>query len=222
MEKEEIFKSSSTAKGKAAEAKPSKKGGFGFLPTFLRDKEVYLIVGMIVVLLGAVGGITFLLWTLVKPLFVWVFAFLLIFLTRRTDLWYMGLEVHYFLAFALGYVFGPWFATLLIFGAFYLVFRARPDQLHGVFIQGLCLVLVALSGFYFGSHYGASIAVSRFVLIAMGTIIIAQILDGFLSITFCPAPPFKVFIVHTLDIVINYFLISLVGLKILHFLFSMI
>ena len=227
----DLFKSSHRAEQeKVAEAKFSptsisasakKPPVFKRILSLLKNKELYIIFGIVAILLIAVGGITFLLWGFMKPLFVWVFSLLLIFFTRRTDLWYMGIEVHFFLTFALAYVFGPWFALSIIYLAFYAVFKVRPDQFHGVMIQGVSLTVVAVVSHFVSSSYGAGIMTSKFVLIAIITIIAAQLLDGFLSITFCPAPPIKVFIMHTLDVVINYFFISFAGFKLLAFLFLM-
>jgi hypothetical protein len=54
------------------------------------------------------------------------------------------------------------------------------------------------------------------------SIVIVQIWDGILSKMFCPAPPMKIVIIHTLDLIINYYIARFVGYEIILYLMTLI
>lgn len=190
------------------------------MKNFFLNREPYMIVGMIgaVLLMTTLGF--FALWAFIKPLFVWVVAVLAIFFTRRTDLWYLGMEIHFPLAFLMTYAFGLWFSIPMILASFYLVFKARPDQGTGVIVQLISLSVMMLLANYFQGIYGASITLGQFSFAFLISIILVQILDAVLSVKLAPAPVFKVAVAHTLDVVVNYYVMMFIGYQALKFFFT--
>jgi len=194
---------------------PYKKG-----KTLLLHRESILMISAVIAALIIITVLFILMWSSLKPFFIWLVALIIIVFTRRTDLWYMGIEVHFLVAFMFSYVFGIWYTIPLIAISLGIVFKLRPDQGSGLVIQITTLTFIAALAriiFYF---YGVGITEAELVFAYMICIILAQIADTILSIFFCPAPKMKIAIIHTFGVLVNYYIIQFLGWSILIFLRS--
>jgi len=70
--------------------------------------------------------------------------------------------------------------------------------------------------------YGAGITSSQFIWGFLIIAVFVQIIDGTLSKLFCPSPPLKIVIIHTLDVLITYYTARFIGYKVITYLFTLV
>lgn len=186
----------------------------------LPQKETFLIIGTISLALLLTSLAFFWLWASFKIGFVWLIAFFLIFISRKTDSWKLGLECFMFLSFLFSYVYSLWFTLPMVYAALILVVKFRPDELNGVLAHSIALTGVALLGSYFGGLYGLHPSTHNFLFAALASISFGVVFDFFIALKIAPVHWFKNFMNHLLDMMMNYFYITTFGLSLLYFLAS--
>jgi len=185
-------------------------------------RETWIMICGVVIALVIITIIFMLLWNRFTVMFYWVIGALLIFFTRKTDLWYMGIEIHFPIAFFMSYVFGPLFAFSMIITSYAAVWKVRPDQGHGIMIQFTSLSIMIGLSLLLKYFYGSGITSSQFVWGFLIIVVLVQLVDGILSKLFCPSPPLKIVIIHSLDIIISYYVARFIGYKIITYLFTLV
>jgi len=191
---------------------------FGFRKTgknIILQKETWIFIGGLMIALFIITLIFLVLWGKFTIIFYWVIGLLAIFFTRKTDAWKMGMEIHFPLMFYTTYAFGPLFAFSMFLIPFAVVWKLRPDEGHGVMIQMVTLSTMIGLSCLMHYVYGAHITSSQFLFAFVTAIVVVQVIDGILSKMFCPSAPMKIFIIHSLDILINIYLANLIGYKII-------
>ncbi|MFH1450877.1 MAG: hypothetical protein ABIF92_02760 [archaeon] len=184
--------------------------------------ETVLIVSIIIAALVLTTTLFLVLWSFFKLGFVWIVAFLLFFLVRKTNVWKFGLEIHFFLVFLTTYVFGIWFSIPLVILTLAAVLKIRPDELEGCIINFAGLLLEILLVSRIAIHFGPGISETAFLWSAMIVIIIGVILDFFMTLRMYPFLWMKLSVTHVLDIFVQYTFISAVGFSIFHFLLTVV
>jgi hypothetical protein len=180
-------------------------------------RETFMIIGTVLGILLAATFIFFFLWSHFRIGFVWLVSFILIFAMRRSDSWKMGLEGFYLLTFLYSYIFGLWFALPIVYMAFALVVKFRPDELNGVITHSIAITFVAIAArFFLGSH-GLALGSAEFTFIALASIFPGIAADFFLAWKMAPVPLFKNFINHAMDFTVNYFVITSIGFTLFKF-----
>jgi hypothetical protein len=187
----------------------------------LLQKETWMVIGAVAIALVIVSFVFAFLWNKFILMFYWVIGALAIFLTRRKDFWYMGIEIHFPLAFYMTYAFGWMFAFSMVIIAYLCVWKVRPDQGHGIMIQMTSLNVMMLLSLVMKHFYGTSLGAGKFLFIFLICFISVQLLDGILSKMFCPSPPLKILIIHSLDVIINFYVAKFIGYKFLMYLFTL-
>ncbi|MFH1450595.1 MAG: hypothetical protein ABIF92_01295 [archaeon] len=185
------------------------------------QRETWILVGGALIALFVFTVIFSILWGKFTLMFYWLIGALAIFLTRKTDLWKMGIEIHFPLVFMTGYAFGPLFAFSMFIIAYAGVWKMRPDEGSGVMIQTVTLSLMLGFSQITKFVYGAGINAWQFFIAFAVSLLIAQLIDGVLSKMFCPSAPMKIVILHSLDLIINIYVIRLIGFQILRYFLAM-
>lgn len=199
-------------------SKPAERTAKG---NIILQRETWILIGGVLAALFILTVIFAVLWGKFTVMFYWVIGALAIFLTRKTDLWYMGIEVHFPLAFYTSYAFGPLFAFSMVLIAYAGVWKVRPDQGHGLMIQTATLSTMIGLSLLMKYIYGAGMSAGQFMLAFVICIVVIQLTDGILSKMFCPSPPMKIFIIHSMDLLINIYLAKLIGYPLLKYLLAL-
>ncbi len=199
---------------KPARAKTGRKN------ILLQRETMIFVAGIIIALLVLTFVFSFL-WGKFTVWFYWVLFICVIFFTRRTDAWKMGIEVHFALTFYSAFAFGPLFAITMVLIPYALVWKVRPDEGNGVMIQMVTLSLMIGLARLFHFIYGAGITGSEFMIAFIVSIVIVQLTDGVLSKMFCPSHIVKILVIHTLDILLNSYAATLIGYKAITYFISL-
>jgi len=186
------------------------------------QKELWIFIGGLLIALSIITLIFLVLWGKFTIMFYWVIGLLAIFFTRKTDAWKMGMEIHFPLMFYTTYAFGPLFAFSMFLIPYGCVWKARPDEGTGVMIQAVSLSIMICLALIFKYIYGALISSSQFLFAFIIAIVIIQVIDGILSKMFSPSAPMKIFIIHSLDILINIYIAKLIGYQVLKYFLALI
>lgn len=181
------------------------------------QRETLLIVGAFLVLFIGTVFIFTALWSNFRIGFVWIVAFLLVFASRWSESWKIGMEAFYLLTFLFSYIFGLWFALPLVYLAFALVVKAKPHELNGVMAHTVAITLVAVFARFFFNSYGLSLTSAEFIFIALASIVPGIAFDFFLAWKIAPVPLFKNLLNHAMDFTVNYFVITTIGITIYRF-----
>jgi len=187
----------------------------------LLHRETLLLFLIITGSVLFVSTVFFFLWGYFKIGFVALSAFLLIFITRKTDAWKIGVECFYFLTFVLSYAFSPWFALLITISAFVLVIKVRPDELNGSLTQIPAVLGVALTARYYALTYGAAITSSQFFFIGLLSFVIWDFLRFIIANKITPQHWVKLFISFLTGFCVNYLYFKTFGYAILKLLLTL-
>ncbi|MFO7872162.1 MAG: hypothetical protein R6U26_00795 [Candidatus Undinarchaeales archaeon] len=180
-----------------------------------------LVAGFAVLLLATFVGI-FYVAQFFKILAIWFLSLGFFILMRLPDSWKMGLEVFYLFTFIYAYLFDLFFVLPLLYTALLIVVKIRPDEGSGAFVHSIVLTGTALTARFFFSLYGLGISQSEFVFAALFTLVVWFIGDTIIALKTAPVPLPKLVINHTLEFIINYFIITLFGYKILNFFMNLL
>ncbi|MDP7282271.1 MAG: hypothetical protein QF475_01350 [Candidatus Undinarchaeales archaeon] len=197
--------------------KPAKKSG----KNIILQKETWIFVSGIIIAIFVLSVLFMVLWGKYTILFYWLIVAMAIFFTRKTDLWKMGIEIHFPLMFYVSYTLGPLFAFSLFIIGFGGVWKVRPDEGTGIMIQSVTMCLMIGVAQIMKFVYGPAITASQFFLAFVIAIVFVQVTDGILSKMFCPSAPMKIFILHSLDVIINIYVAKLIGYQILRYLMTL-
>ncbi len=185
---------------------------------YIKSKNnLFLLVaaGVVLLLVTLVGF--FYISKYFQILTVWILSLGFFVLMRLPDSWKIGLEVFYLFTFIYAYVFNLFFVLPLLYVALLIVVKIRPDEGSGAFVHSIVLTGTALTARFFFSLYGLNITQPEFVFAALFTIVVWLIGDTLVAFKTAPVPLPKLAINHTLEFIINYFIITLFGYKILNF-----
>jgi len=188
--------------------------------TLLSQRETVLIIFSVLVCLIISSILFSLLWRFFRIGLVWLLAFLIIVYTRKTDSWKMGLECFYFLTFMLTYALGPLFAASVIFPAFYIVIKIRPDELQGSLTQYFSLSGVMLTTRYFAGLFGPSISPATFLILGTGMFAFWDFMRFLIANKITGQHWVKLFVSYITGVIVNYFYFSTFAYALLQFLLS--
>lgn len=187
-------------------------------PSQFSGKKLYTMIGVVILIIAAiVFSLVFLQPHDIKLVGLWVASFVFFFGMRLPDSWKMGLEVFFLFTFIYAYAFGLMFILPLIYCAFYLVTRIRPDEVNGVVVHIVVLTGLAFTARLFYGWYGMAITPGQFVLAALLGIFIWLVVDTIIAIKTAPVPLPKLMITHGLQIIISYYTATFFGFKVLQF-----
>ena len=186
----------------------------------LFQRETLLIFVAVSISLALTSVIFILLWRFFKIGFVWLFSLILIILTRKMDVWKMGVECFYFLSFMLTYSLGPLFTASIIFPAFYIVIKIRPDELQGSLTHLVSLSGVMLTTKYFAGVFGPNIGTIPFLILGVCMFAFWDFIRFLVASKITGQHWIKLFISFITGIVVNYFYFSTFAYHLLQFLQS--
>jgi len=175
------------------------------------ERETLLIVLSIAAALFIATFLFLFLWKYFKIGFVWLMAFIVIFVFRKTDLWKMGVEIHYLIVFIGTYVFGMLFSLPLIYLVLGAVVKVRPDEGQGATVHAIIFTGIAATSHIIKRFYGMNLSLSTFLMLTLGTFIFWIIIDFFLTLKIAPVHWTKALVTHVLDAILNYFYITIFG-----------
>ena len=156
-----------------------------------------------------------------KPTAVWLGSAAIFFLVRRTDSWKMGVEIFYLLTFLLAYAFNLYYVLPMIYIVLILVIKVRPDEVNGAVIHSFILTCLALTSRFLFGIYGPGITESQFIFVAILSIFGWLIIDFFIALKISPVHWIKLIVNKTLNMIVNYFTITLIGYKLLMYFFTL-
>lgn len=198
--------------GKYIEYTKTETNYIGISGKFLKEKPLFIFLIILAIIGAVILGYIILQHT--KLAMIWMLFFSIIFLTRRTDAWKIGIEIHNFAVFVLTYVYGIIFALSVAFLALIAVIRARPDEVNGAVINAICFGAMAFLTTRLASIYGTRIHAETFVFLALVVIIFGLALDTVLALKIAPVHWIKLIVNHTMDVFINYIVITAFGYQI--------
>jgi hypothetical protein len=187
----------------------------------LLHKETVLIIGLILASLILVSVFFSFLWAQFKFGFVFLLAWLLIVITRRTDSWKMGIECYYVFTLLFAFAFNGWIAFFMSTSALLFVVKFfRPDELQGTLTQISGIAGIAATTHYFSAYYGPAITQSQLLFVGILLFGIWDFVRFLVALKISPAHWVKLFASFITGIFINYFYYITFAYPLLQFLLS--